>query len=222
MVNRNLIAHEFNKMKQDYPDLYLLSNGRESWKIRGNLHFSAKYENHLVEDAYIVEILIPNEYPCVVPKAKEIGGRIPDSFHKFSDKTLCFGAPISVKRKFSYDRTLSGFFKNCLIPFLSSYTYKIKNGSLPHGELEHGVKGIIQGYMDEFQTKDIKLVIDFLRILTQDIFPGFMNCPCRSGKRLYKCHGEKILELKGLQFPQDFAAELNQIRKFLLNPPPLP
>ena len=45
------------------------------------------------------------------PTATEIGGRIPEDFHKYSDMTLCLGAPLAVNMIFAERPTLSAYIK---------------------------------------------------------------------------------------------------------------
>lgn len=211
MVDQDTLEPEFNVVKDKYPDLFLFDTGNGRWSVYGNLPFRATYENTRLEDEYVIELLIPRRYPHVVPDAKEVGGRIPKSFHTNGNNTLCLGAPIKVKKAFSKNPTLDGYIENCLIPYLFSHSFNEKRGTMPFGELAHGTKGIIQGYLDEFQTTDVAVMLGLLKILTLDTFPGYELCPCQSGERLFKCHGNKILDLKRLQLPKDFSVERNQI-----------
>jgi hypothetical protein len=164
-----------------------------------------------MKDEYFIEITIPSNYPVKIPQAREVGGRIPHTFHTNLDGNLCLGAPIKNSKAFSKKKTLLGFIENCLVPFLYAFSYKVQKGKLPFGELPHGHKGIVQCYKTEFQTNDIKIIVGFLKILAQYDFPGFDECPCHSGKRLWKCHGDKIRELKTLQLPEEYASELHMI-----------
>jgi hypothetical protein len=215
MIDRDILESEFTAVKEKYPDLFLLDTENGTWTIYGNLPFHAKYENKHFEDEYIVEILILSRYPNIVPSAKEVGGRIPKSFHTNPDNTLCLGAPIKVKKAFSKNPTLDGFIENCLVPYLFSHSFNEQKGAMPFGELIHGTKGIIQCYLEEFQTKDIAVMLNLLDVLTFNTFPGYELCPCQSGERLFKCHGDKIIELKRLQLPKDFRVEKDQIIYFL-------
>jgi len=189
----------------------LLPNEGGGWLLWGSIHFLAVHEKTPVDDFFYVKIIIPSNYPNKIPEVYEVGGRIPPSFHTYRNGSLCLGAPIKVGRSFNDKKTLLGFIEKCLIPYLYNFSYFEKGGELPFGELRHGHVGIIQCYKDEFQTNDINLIIDFLTILAQYDFPGYIDCPCHSGKKLWKCHGNKILDLKRIQLPENFAAELRMI-----------
>lgn len=86
---------------------------------------------------------------------------------------------------------------------------------MPFGEAAHGVPGLISGYKKEFGTNDIWTIYRLMKYLCDYSYPGFDLCLCNSGKRLFECHGEKIMELKQLQYPWQFQIERKQIRKFL-------
>ena len=197
------ITQEFKEVKGQYPDLHQLQRDSGGWLLWGPLLFRAEFNNTTIEDLYYVEISIAANYPVKIPKAREVGGRIPHSFHTNLNGHLCLGAPLKNNRSFALKKTILGFIENCLVPFLYSYSYLG----------EYGHIGIIQCYEDEFQTNDIHLIIDFLSILAQYDFPGYIDCPCLSGKKLWKCHGKKILELKNIQLPEEYTAELRMILK---------
>lgn len=211
VIKEHQIIQEFEEVREQYPGLHLLKKECGEWLIRGPLLFQADYASFLIKDEYYIEIAIPTNYPIKVPLAREVGGRIPRAFHTNLDGDLCLGAPLKNNRSFSKKKTLRGFIENCLVPFLYAFSYKERKGELPFGELPHGYKGIVQCYKAEFQTNDVKLIIEFLKILAQHDFPGFNQCPCRSGKRLWRCHGDKLLELKNLQLPEEYASELHMI-----------
>lgn len=211
MNKKERVTQEIMDVKGIYPELHQLQNNNEDWILWGPLLFQAEYNKQTIEDLYYVEISIPSNYPVKIPHAREVGGRIPHSFHTNLNGNLCLGAPLKNNRSFARKKTILGFIENCLIPFLFAYSYLGEFGELPFGELAHGHIGIIQCYEEEFQTKDVNLIIDFLSILAQYDFPGYIDCPCLSGKKLWKCHGKKILELKNLQLPEDFASELRMI-----------
>jgi hypothetical protein len=120
-----------------------------------------------------------------------------------------------VKRKFLSKPSLLNFINNCLIPFLFSFSFFEKYGEMPFGEVAHGVHGLISGYKKEFDTTDIWIIYRLMKYLCDYSYPGFDPCPCGSGKRLFECHGEKILVLKQLQYPWQFRKERNQIEKHL-------
>ena len=179
--------------------------------IRGLLEFQAEYADYLIEDEYAVEVLVLKEYPDLLPKIFEVGHRIPRQFHHLLDDSLCLGAPLAVKQKFLKDPTLVGFIGNCVVPYLYSFSYKSRFGRMPFGELSHGGIGILEHYQELFGLNDRRRVLEFIQILATDSYRDDVKCPCRSGKQGHDCHGKIILEIRSLQSPAEFQADLNSI-----------
>jgi len=216
VVNIKRIQEEYDELKILYRQLTLVEHSNGNWMLLDYLAFRADYGlKPIIEDGFHVDIDIPATYPNDIPTVKEVGGRIPDDFHRNANGVLCLGLPIQVKRKFLTQPTLLNFITSCLIPFLYSYSYFEKFGKMPFGEVAHGVPGLISGYKKEFGTNDILIVYRLMKYLCDYSYPGFDLCPCNSGKRLFECHGEKIMELKQLQYPWQFLKERKQIEDFL-------
>jgi hypothetical protein len=114
---------------------------------------------------------------------------------------------LAIKAKFSEDPSLKGFVRNCLVPYLYSFSYYIRYGNLPFGELSHGIQGIYEYYSELFLIQDKNSILKLLKILAGDNYRGHLPCPCGSGKRLRSCHGSIVLRIKGLQSPVDFKNE---------------
>lgn len=211
------LYEQFQELCLGFPGLSLQKYGAGPWCVRGKLKFSRAYSKKNIEDEYSVEMLIPQDYPLVLPRIFESGGRIPRDFHQYQDGALCLGAPLAIKQKFRKQPTLFGFVEGCVIPYLYSYSYKCKFGKLPFGELSHGGKGILEYYQDVFSVRDPRRVRRFLRILANGNYHGHTRCPCGSGKRLRSCHGELLLALTLLQTPAEFHAEEDLIIKYLIS-----
>ena len=183
--------------------------------VSGKLSFSAQYNGVSIQDEYIVEITVPEDYPEILPTAKEIGGRISKDFYTYPDNTLCLGSPIETRIKFRKQETLLGFVEDLLIPFLYAYSYREKCGEMPYGELSHGVNGILESYKGLFQINDDLAVMAFLKILADDNYRGHMSCPCGSNIKLRNCHGNIVRELQNFQSPGEYLNESVSILCFM-------
>lgn len=193
-MNQALIFSQFDELRAVYPELALQCQD-SNWSIQGLLNFSAEYAGQRIDDKYSVLILVSSDYPNSLPNAFETENRIPADFHKLHDGSLCFGELLAVKCKFLEEPTLLGFVKNCLIPYLYSYSHKCRYGKLPFGELSHGLEGILEHYLDFFHLEDERALSGLIAILAQGNYRGHIFCPCGSGKRLRSCHGEKVHEM---------------------------
>lgn len=123
----HIIHEHFEELVRRYPTL-TLGGEVECNVVTGDLTFSAEYGGTTVVDCFAVQISIPIDYPDSPPSVKEIGGRIPPDFHKLDDSSLCLAAPLEILRKFSCNRSLLGFVKTLLIPYLFSFSYWEQNG----------------------------------------------------------------------------------------------
>lgn len=82
---------------------------------------------------------------------------------------------------------------------------------MPFGELSHGGLGILEYYQDLFEIQDRRRVLKMIQILAEDNYRGHTRCPCGKGKRLRDCHGQILLDIKGLQTPIEFQIEFKLI-----------
>jgi hypothetical protein len=215
-VNDLKLYEQYQDLYLSFPKFKLQKTGNGPWFIRGILSFTREYFGHPITDEYSVEIMIPQQYPDVLPKIFEVGHRIPRHFHHYQDHSLCLGAPLEVKYKFRRDPTLLGFVNNCVIPYLYSFSYQTKFGNLPFGELSHGGLGIFQYYQDLFDIKEPRRVLELIQVLADESIQDHVKCPCGSGKRIYSCHGRILLEIKDLQTPVEFQNDYNFIVRSLV------
>jgi len=209
-----LIHQQIDDLTEKYRGLSCVSSS-SPLSVSGKLSFSAQYNGVSIQDEYIVEITVPEDYPEILPTAKEIGGRISKDFHTYPDNTLCLGSPIETRIKFRKQETLLGFVEDLLIPFLYAYSYREKCGEMPYGELSHGVNGILESYKGLFQINDDLAVMAFLKILADDNYRGHMSCPCGSNIKLRNCHGNIVRELQNFQSPGEYLNESVSILCFM-------
>lgn len=212
-MNIDLLNSHVGRLRQLFPGLGLPTEVNGIYTISGNLGFTVKYNGKVIRDDYDVEILIPDSYPNIPPAVKEIGGKIlrcPDN-HINNDGTFCLGAPIAVKQIFSQQRNLLWFIKEQVVRFLFNHSYKRDYGVRPDGELSHGTKGLIEFYFNLFGTRNLRTVLDFLRLLSMEQINDHIECPCGSGSILRRCHHRIIKKTRKLQKPDDFLAELFEI-----------
>lgn len=205
MDNRQaVIQKHFTELAEQYPELALSGSNYDTWVVQGMVEFSATYEGVSIRDKFQLEFTILKDYPNVPPIAKETGGRIPKEFHKNPDGSLCLGAPLEVRMKFTKNPSLLVFVIEQVIPFLYSYCYFEQHGKMPFGELSHGGKGILEYYTQLFNVSLDMIAIELLKILAENNYKGHHECPCRSGKRIRDCHGEVLREINSYQHQNEF------------------
>jgi hypothetical protein len=181
--------------------------------IAGDLEFSAAEKGRgRIVDSYRMVIEIPEAFPAELAAAREIGGRIPRSFHINPDGSLCLGSPIRIRLKIGRSPTLLEFVERCVIPFLYGFSYYERHDTLPNGELAHGHRGLLQDYTMLFGVKDADMCLRFLQLT------GMLRrkanrhpCPCGSGSRLGKCHNHRVNRLRGTCGRLLFRDEYNRL-----------
>ena len=206
-----LIRQQFEELVQTFPGLKLCQDAPGRWVIRGTLSFSATFQDATIADAFTILILLPNDYPDSPPAVQETGGRIPASFHQYSDRTLCLSVPAEVYRRFKADPRLVAFVETLVVEYLYGYAHLEKYGALPFGELSHGCQGIREYYQDAFRTDDVRIVLALLKVLAEGVYRGHHACPCSSGKILRKCHGPVLLGLLEHQPKERFLRDVTNI-----------
>ncbi len=207
-----LINQHFEELQQKYQGLSLFCWGGVS-SVEGLLHFIAEFKEQYIEDEYAIKITLPDDYPISPPFAEETMGRIPQSFHHYQNGHLCLGTSYAISRTFLESPTLIGFAEKSLIPYLYSFSYKSLYEKMPYGELSHGMDGIFEYYMDEFGVNDPRVVVEFIRILVDNLPRKNAYCPCGSRKPISACHGAQLKGMLLVQPVSYFKNELLQITK---------
>jgi hypothetical protein len=213
VTDGQIIKQQFEELASKFTKLHLEKGPDKLWHIWGLLGFAGEFSGQLIEDEFAILMIVPNDYPKNLPQVWETENRIPSDFHKYTNKSLCLGAPLAVKATFYEEPTLSCFVHNCLIPYLYSYSFYSRNGSLPFGELSHGIKGIYEYYRELFHLEEKRAVFRLIKILAGNNYRGHLPCPCGSGKKLRSCHGPLLLNIKELQSPVDFQGEYDVLSR---------
>ena len=165
--------------------------------LAGDFAFSAEGPTkERICDHYEIEIAIPKQFPDQLPRVRETNGRIPPSFHKLVDGSLCLGSETRLRLIVLESQYILSFVEHCIIPYLYGYSYFEQHGKLPFGELSHGREGIREDLADLFGIR-IDKVADFVRLAA--LKKGIANkrlCPCGSPLRAGKCHHKRINDLR--------------------------
>ncbi|MBT2292132.1 hypothetical protein J7E73_23955 [Paenibacillus albidus] len=208
-MNAQMVWDQYKEVQEWFPDLVLIPADHRYF-IRGTLEFRAEFMGEEVKESFLIEIELLTTYPQSLPIVKELGGRIPASFHRFNDGSLCLGAPLALRISFSKAPTLLGFIKELVIPYLYTFSYyKTNNHEFPYGELEHGAKGIFKYYKELFQVDSDGRVLEILYRLSFNKIRGHLPCPCGSKFRARDCHGSMFIELYKYQGASEFIHDLN-------------
>ena len=133
----------------------------------------------------------------------ETEGRIPDDFHKLSDGSLCLGSPLRLRILIGRGFSLKIFVERCVVPYLHGFAIFERTGELPFGEMEHGVEGIIDDFIDIFEVESsggVEAKDKAFQLFALAAGPrskaNRVKCPCGSGLRVGKCHHKILNELR--------------------------
>jgi hypothetical protein len=183
-----------------FPDLALRPQRHGGIVIAGDLRFNAVVPKFsVIEDAFTVEIRIPANFPSTLPSVFERNGRIPETYHRMTDGSLCLGSPLGLRLKAAAGKTLLAFVEACLIPYLAGYCIYEKVGEMPFDELEHGIPGLLKEYGLLTGSTSDAACIGFIKCLgLRKRVANKRMCPCGSGRRLGRCHNRRINPLRGV------------------------
>ena len=198
-----IVREQFNELHQFYRELVLDKTNANSWKARGELKLSASYDGVTIQDEFHIEIQIPPNFPESVPMVWETKGRIPDDFHKFTNKSLCLGSPLNVKIKFRENPTLLGFVEELLVHYLFGFCIYERTGMMPFGELTHD-RGMLDSYKELFGLQTDIQTLQILKLMAEGKYKGHLQCPCESGKQMRQCHGPQLIEVSRFQQHAEF------------------
>jgi hypothetical protein len=181
-----------------YPSLRLGPASHMYVNLAGALFFCAEGpSNERIEDEYKIEILVPLGFPERIPSVREVAGRIPASFHKLEDGSLCLGSPTRLRLMLLDSPSIICFVERCVIPYLYGYSYFEKHATLPFGQLDHGVPGLLQDLASLYGIDRTDIVPEFVRLTSMK--KGNANkqpCPCGSQRRLGQCHHRQVNRLR--------------------------
>lgn len=182
-------------------------------RVEGTLRFCAEgKKTELIEDSYDVRIEVPENFPERMALSWETGGRIPPDYHKLTNGALCLGSRVGLRLQMNGSPSLLRFVERCLIPYLYGYSYSVKHGSPPFGELAHGELGSLQDLAALLGVDDLALAARYSTLAaTKRRRANKHPCPCGSGRPLGRCHNRRVNALRERVGRTVLAAEMRTI-----------
>ncbi len=205
---RELLVVQMQHVQAEYPGLELVILPDGALTVRGSVLAEPEYDGVKIRGQYELQIEIPPDYPNTPPNARETSGAVPESFHMFPTAHLCLGATVEVKRVFAERRSLLWFIDRQVIPYMYSCKYFSTSGTMPWGELAHGVNGTLDYYNEFLGTKGDVVSLRMLYLLAIGKHADRVPCPCKSNRDLQDCHGPKLKELAPHHPASEFYCEL--------------
>jgi len=145
-----------------------------------------------------IKIVLMDDYPKSIPQIWETGGkipRIPDRHINPTDGSLCLGVSEDLYIKYKGNFNIKDFLEGPTYSFFVGNALIEKGESWPHGEWDHALSGILQYYLQFFETDSSWVVIQLLMQTMRPLHNKNL-CACNSGKTVGNCHGKVLRKLQ--------------------------
>ena len=193
-----MVVRETERLGEAFPELALNTTNGEYAIVSGVIR--------VIEDlGYYVDLAVPNDYPKSVPKLRCHPSEIPwlldrHVIPKTGIACLCVASEYRVHWPRGSD--LTDFLQRLVVPYLAAQLYYDAHGSWPEsGQRSHGGDGIVEAYRDlleQMGTVSERTIRNVMGMLAGRQHPREHDrCPCGSGRKLRKCHGPIVWELRG-------------------------
>ncbi len=212
-VTERFRRSEIDELLARYPGLRLVPSGSMGLRVEGALRFCASGKTtEVIEDGYDVRIEAPENFPDGMACAWETGGRIPADYHKLANGALCLGSRVGLRLQMGGSPSLLRYVERCVIPYLYGYSYSVKHGALPFGELAHGELGSLQDLAGLLGVDDLGIAFRYCTLAAAKRRRANQQpCPCGSGRRLGRCHSRRVNALRKRVGRAVLASEMTSI-----------
>ncbi len=187
---------ELERVCARYPCL-LSSAIHDGLELRGTLPI---VEGGREVDAFKIRLHLRREGTLFVPTVFEIGERIPRDINRHvnpDDGSACVGLPEDLFIAARGQAMMLGAFMDGPLRdyFLAQAVFE-REGCWPFGERGHGEAGVVEFYRELFGTSDAVVIDRYLVMLSEPRLHRQWFCPCGSGQKLRRCHGQQLESLR--------------------------
>jgi hypothetical protein len=206
---------ELTRLFDRFPDLAIQPSEFGSVRISGSVDFQVEDAElgHLI-DTYSVEIVVPQSFPIGLPTVREVGGRIPKTFHKLNDGSLCLGSPLRLRAILATNPSLLAFTEKGILPYLAGFSIFQRSGRMPFDELAHGSPGLYDDYRSLLGVTSDNACFEFLRCLSvRRRVANKRPCFCASGLQLGRCHNRKVNKMRSIATRGQFRGTVAGLRR---------
>lgn len=190
---------EIAELLERYDGLRILPSVETTTCIVGTIGFRAEGRAApLIEDSYEVRLEVPDNFPERMALVWETAGRIPSTFHHLDNQALCLGSRVRLRLQMVGSTSVLRFVERCLIPYLYGYSHYARTGVMPFGELHHGELGSLQDLAGLLQVELAEAIPYCVLASMPRRRANKQPCPCRSGRKLGRCHNRKVNALREL------------------------
>jgi hypothetical protein len=200
---------EASEVKERFSTLdVVLDREHESALVKGKLSVAC-------EIGFTVLLELPNDYPASVPILRCDPKEIPWQADRHVNEQTgegCLCVRSEYRIHWPLGSSLAAFIDRLVVPYLIGQFYYDAHGCRPPtGHRAHGAPGIIEAYTDiagPLGDVSIETIERLMRLLSRKGDPhGHELCPCGSGERLRRCHGEAVRRMRDVVSPVHAAAD---------------
>lgn len=148
--------------RENYPELKIEKKDK-NYVISGRFIISAKFKDELINIAPRVIMILPNNYPNLLPQVFETEGKY-NNEHQLDNGELCVATPFDLLLELNDSKNISNYIQKFLIPYFISIVIYKRKGIYIYGDREHGVEGFNKSIADYFKIRDYNSVF-ILQIL---------------------------------------------------------
>jgi hypothetical protein len=149
-------------------------------------------------DRFAVDVVLSPDHPHALPQVFETAGRIPRTMdrHMNGDGSACIVMPDAFWLEHpTRDIDIVEYLGGPVHSYFLGQAAVERGEPWPFGEWAHGGAGVMELYGRLLGTREAARVRDLLLAVLRPSVKA-LRCPCGSGRRLRKCHGELVRVLK--------------------------
>jgi SEC-C motif-containing protein len=196
-VEKQEFLKDLEEARELYPfiEYEYLSNKLFPHKITDDFEITDHEGNHwgTFRASVYFSYLYPRGFAILQDVSKAFPWEI--DWHTSEEGQCCVCSPIESIEMKTKELSILCFINRYIIPFYSNQIYKREFDEYKNGNYSHDHEGIWEALEEELSTRDrkkIKQIVDYIRTK-----PGRNDiCYCGSGKKLKKCHLDRIAYIK--------------------------
>lgn len=193
--NKKKYKDFIQEVKEKYPTLIVFQKDGLVY-LKGTILIKDD-EGNLLE-SFQVCIEIPPNFPKELPKLRETSNKIPKTIdrHFEADGYACLCFRDEIFLYWDLNSSIGDFLKIFVESFfIWQIEYEATGGKNAKEAMGHGVSGAIEFYQEILGTTDLKIIYNFVFLLSKKHIKGHLDtCYCGSKKLLKNCNHFEILQ----------------------------
>lgn len=211
------IKKQLPDFQKVYPNIKIDIESLTELRLKGTFTLHKEYGKYQTFNDYKVEIVIPIsslKLPYVIDVDRQICPSYP---HYYSDGRLCLETDVIILADYVLGFDLLKWMDKYVESYYFTYEYYMRYGEFPYGERKHGLDGIIESYVELLGARNAQECFLIMQYILNNKYRGHNYCPCKSGKKLRNCHGNRILAFYKYENLNDILKkDCNQIMEAIL------